>query len=85
MIVPLLVIGTSALSALVPGMPTGTWLAMALGGMTALGAARLHRRADHLRAGGDMLAVPTLRLARFCDDLAVALCVLALLFGVHPF
>ena len=77
--------GLSVLSAFAPGVPAGTVVAMILACVAGFGAVRFHDAADTLAVAGHSEAGSTLRVARFCDDLAVALCVLALLYGVHPF
>ena len=77
--------GLSVLSAFVPNVPGGTVVAMILACVAGFGAVRFHDAADTLAIAGHSEAGSTLRVARFCDDLAVALCVLALLYGVHPF
>ena len=75
----------SVLSTFVPGVPAGTVVAMVLACVAGFGALRFHDAADTLAIAGHSEAGSTLRLARFCDDLAIALCVLALLYAVHPF
>lgn len=80
-----LVLGGSVVSAFVPGMPTGTWVGMTLAALVAAAAARVHERAEGLRLGGAIAAAPVRRVARFLDDLALALALLALLFAVRPF
>ena len=79
-----LLLGLSVLSAFVPGMPGGTVAGMILACVAGYGAVRFHDAADALAIGGDATAGSTLRVARLCDDLAVAFCVLALLYAVHP-
>lgn len=76
--------GLSMLSAFVPGMPSGTAVGMILACVAGYGAVRFHGVADTLAIAGHAAARSTLRVARFCDDLAVALCLLALLYAVHP-
>ena len=75
----------SVLSAFVPGVPGGTAVAMILACVAGYGSVRFHDAADTLAFASHPEAGSTLRVARFCDDLAVALCVLALLYAVHPF
>jgi hypothetical protein len=77
-------LGMSVLSAFVPGMPGGTVAAMILACVAGYGAVRFHSAAKTLSIARHTAAGSTLRAARFCDDLAVALCVLALLYAVHP-
>ena len=77
-------LGLSVLSAFVAGMPVGTSVSMILACVAGFGAVRLHSVADSLTLGGDPAAGSLLRAARFCDDASVALCVLALLYAVHP-
>ena len=77
-------LGLSVLSAFVPNVPGGTVVAMILACVVGYGAVRFHDAADTLSIAGHTEAGSTLRIARFCDDLAVALCVLALLYAVHP-
>ena len=74
----------SVLSAFAPGVPAGTVGSMILACAAGYGAVRFHESAEVLAIGGHPSAHSTLRIARFCDDLAVALCLLALLFAVHP-
>ena len=74
----------SVLSAFVPSVPGGTVASMILACVAGFGAVRFHQAADTLAIAGHAEAGSTLRIARFCDDLAVALCVLALLYAVHP-
>ena len=76
--------GLSVLSAFMPSVPGGTAVAMILACVAGYGAVRFHDAADTLAIAGHTEAGSTLRVARFCDDLAVALCVLALLYAVHP-
>ena len=77
--------GLSVLSAFVPSVPGGTAVSMILACVAGYGSVRFHDAAETLAIAGHSTAVSTLRLARFCDDLAVALCLLALLYAVHPF
>jgi hypothetical protein len=77
-------LGLSVLSAFVPSVPGGTVVAMILACVAGYGSVRFHDAAEALAIAGQAGAGSTLRVARFCDDLAVALCVLALLYGVHP-
>ena len=77
--------GLSVLSAFVPSVPDGTAVSMILACVAGYGSVRFHDAADTLAIAGHTEAGSTLRVARFCDDLAVALCVLALLYAVHPF
>ncbi len=72
----------SAASAFLPGVPAGTAAALSVAALVSLGGGRLHARADLLRVGGDPDALPLLRAARFCDDVALALVLLALLFAL---
>ena len=72
-----------AVSAFVPGVAVGTVVAMVAAAIAGLVAARAHSVADALVLGGEDAAA-VVRLARFCDDLAVALALLALLYAVHP-
>ena len=76
--------GLSVLSAFMPSVPGGTAVAMILACVAGYGAVRFHDAADTLAIGGHTEASSTLQIARFCDDLAVALCLLALLYAVHP-
>lgn len=78
------VMGLSVLSAFVASVPLGTTVAMLLACAAGYGAVRFHVAADSLAIGGDASAGSLLRIARFCDDLSVALCLLALLYAVHP-
>ena len=80
-----LMLGLSVLSAFVPNVPGGTAVAMILACVAGYGSVRFHDAADTLAIAGHPEAGSTVRVARFCDDLAVALCVLALLYAVHPF
>jgi len=77
------VLALCAASAFVPGVAAGTIAAMVAAAIAGLVAARAHAVADALVLGGEN-AAPVVRLARFCDDLAVALSLLALLYAVHP-
>ncbi len=77
-------LGLSVLSAFVPSVPSGTVVAMILACVAGYGSIRFHYAAEALAIAGSAEAGSTLRVARFCDDLAVALCLLALLYGVHP-
>jgi hypothetical protein len=81
-LVSVAVVLTSAVSAFVPGVPVSTVAVMAAAGLVALVATRTHDRADLLRLGGAADATPMLRAARFLDDLALALSLLALLFAL---
>jgi hypothetical protein len=72
--------GASVCSAFLPGMPLQTAVTMALASLVGFLAARLHTHAEAHAAGGGPLAAVLLRNARFYDDVAVALCLLALLF-----
>ncbi len=72
----------SAASAFLPGAPAGTAAALSAAALVSLGAGRLHARADLLRDGGAPDATPLLRAARFCDDVALALVLLALLLAL---
>ncbi len=76
--------GLSVLSAFVPGVPGGMVVAMILACVAGFGAVRFHDAAETLATSGHAEAGSTLRVARFCDDLAVALCILGLLYGIHP-
>ena len=76
--------GLSVLSAFLPSVPAGTAVAMILACVAGYGSVRFHDAAEALAIGGHALAGSRLRAARFCDDLSVALCVLALLYAVHP-
>jgi len=73
------------LGAFVTNVPAGTTASMLLACAAGYGAVRFHSAAEALALGGAPTAPSLLRVARFCDDLAVALCLLALLFGVQPF
>ncbi|MEP6893524.1 MAG: hypothetical protein ABI927_07050 [Gaiellaceae bacterium] len=77
-------LGLSVLSAFVPGVPGGMVAAMIVACVVGLVAVRFHDAADTFAVSEQPEAGTTLRIARFCDDLAVALCVLALLYAVHP-
>ena len=72
----------SIASLLAPGMPTGTAVSMALAALTGLAATRLHERGEWLVANDRPEGPGTVRRARLCDDGAVALCVLAVLYAV---
>lgn len=72
----------SAASLAIPGMPVGTAVAMALAAVIGMRAARLHAAAHAVTLGGGAAAPQLLRAARFCDDAALALCLLAVLFAV---
>jgi hypothetical protein len=74
--------GASVGSAFLPGMPLATAVTMALASLAGLLATRLHTHAEAHGAGGGPLAPVLLRNARFYDDVAVALCLLALLFAL---
>jgi len=78
-------LGMSVLSAFVPSVPAGMVVSMILACVAGFGAVRFHEAADYLSLVGDTTARSTRAIARFCDDLAIALCLLALLYGVHPF
>ncbi len=80
--VPVALFGASICSAFLPGMPLGTAVTMALASLVGFLAARLHALAEAHGAGGGPLAPVLLRNARFYDDVAVALCLLALLFAL---
>ena len=80
-----LLLGLSVLSTFVPSVPGGTAVSMILACVAGYGSARFHDAADTLAIAGHPEAGSTLRVARFCDDLAVAFCALALLYAVHPF
>lgn len=80
--VSIVLFGASVCSAFLPGMPLQTAVAMALASAAGYLAARLHALADAHAAGGSGRAATLLRRARFHDDLAVALCLLALLFSL---
>ena len=77
--------GLGIVGALFASAPAGTTVAMLLACTVGFGAVRFHAAAESLVLGGAPAAASMLRLARFCDDLALALCLLALLFGIHPF
>lgn len=81
-VVSIAVVLASAASAFVPGVPAATAAAMGAAGLVGLAASRMHARAELLRLGGARDAVPAVRAARFCDDLALALSLLALLFSL---
>ena len=70
------------LSLRVPGVPTVTALAMAGAAVVGFWGTRLHETADELGAADHPAADATVRTARLCDDGAVALCVLAVLFAL---
>jgi hypothetical protein len=72
----------SAASLVIPGMPVGTAVAMALAALFGMRAAYLHAASAVVAGGGGDAATPVLRAARFCDDAALALCVLAALFAL---
>lgn len=74
--------GASVGSAFLPGMPLQTAVPMALASLVGVLAARFHALAEAHGAGGGPLAPALLRHARFCDDVACALCLLALLFAL---
>jgi hypothetical protein len=78
-------LGLSVLSAFAPGVPAGTVVAMILACGAGWGSVRFHEAAEELVYADRERASSTLRVARFCDDLALALSVLALLYAVHPF
>lgn len=80
--VTVVLFGASVCSAFLPGMPLQTAVTMALASAAGYLAARLHALADAHAAGGGAQASALLRTARFHDDLAVALCLLALLFSL---
>ena len=94
------VLALCAASAFVPGVALGTIVAMVYYGLQLLSpnyffvamvaaavaglvAARAHAVADALVLGGEN-AAGIVRLARFCDDLAVALSLLAFVYAIHP-
>jgi hypothetical protein len=72
----------SVASLLVPGMPVGTGVGMTLASCAGWASARLDASASHLAAGGAPEAEKIARQARALDDVALALCVLALLFAL---
>lgn len=74
--------GASVCSVFLPGMPLATAVTMALASLAGIVAARLHTHAEAHAAGGGPLAPVLLRNARFYDDVALALCLLALLFAL---
>jgi hypothetical protein len=76
--------GLGLAGAFVANVPAGTTAAMLLACAAGFGAVRCHTAAESLALGGAQSARSMLRVARFCDDLAVALCLLALLYAVHP-
>jgi hypothetical protein len=76
--------GLGVVGAFAANVPVGTTVSMLLACVAGFGAVRLHAAAEALALGGAESARSTLRTARFCDDAAVALCVLALLYAVHP-
>ena len=80
-----LLLGLSVMSTFVPSVPGGTAVSMILACVAGYGSVRFHGAADTLAIAGHPEAGSTLRVARFCDDLSVAFCVLALLYAVHPF
>jgi hypothetical protein len=76
------VLAASVMSIFVPGMPVGAVVAMGMAALVGLAASRLHGKAE-TRAGFEPAgAAETLRVARLCDDGALALCVLAMLFAL---
>ena len=74
--------GASVGSGFLPGMPLQTAATLALAALVGFHAARLHGLAEAHGAGGGSLARVLLRKARFCDDVAVALSLLALLYAL---
>ncbi|MFN0155707.1 MAG: hypothetical protein ACKVUT_15135 [Gaiella sp.] len=80
----MLVVGTALASAFASGATAGVVASMVVAGLAGFGAALLHESADSLRARGSA-APATLRLARVCDDAALAACFSALLFATTPF
>jgi hypothetical protein len=78
------VLAFCVLGAVVPGVPLATVIVMAAAALASLGGLRAHAAAEALARGGAPDAAAVLRTARFCDDLAVALSLLALLYAVHP-
>jgi len=81
-IVAVALFGASVCSAFLPGMPLQTAVTMALAALVGFHAARLHGLAETHGAGGGPLAPVLLRNARFCDDVTLALCLLALLYAL---
>ena len=74
--------GLSVLAAFVPGMPLMTAVTLGFASVVGFGAARLHSLAEVRTAGGAPTARVLLCHARFCDDVAFALCLLALLYAL---
>lgn len=81
-VVAAVLFGASVCSVFLPGMPLATAVTMALASLVGLLSQRLHDLAEAHGAGGGALAPVLLRNARFSDDVAVALCLLALLFAL---
>jgi hypothetical protein len=81
--VSVLITATAVGSALVPGVALGVVVSMGLAGLAGLFAARLHTYADEHRLHG-LQAPATTRLARFCDDAALACCCSALRYAASP-
>ncbi len=79
-----LVTSTALASVFVPGATVGVVASMTMAGLAGLSAALLHEGVDTLRLRGQG-APASLRLARFCDDLALACCFAAVLFATTPF
>ena len=78
-------LGLSVMSAFVPSVSLGTVVSMILACVAGFSAIRFHDAADTLAVAGAAEVGSMQRVARFCDDLAIALCVLALLYAVRPF
>ena len=76
------VLAAAGMSLFVPNVPVGTAVTMALAAIVGMAATRLHAHAEARAAFERALASETLRRARFCDDAALALCVLAVLFAL---
>lgn len=78
----LALLSMSAISIALGTVPVGTIVAMTLAATVGLLAVRFHGAAEALELGGSPDAKPVLRTARWFDDAALALCVLALLFAL---
>jgi hypothetical protein len=72
----------SVMSLFAPNVPIGTAVAMGMAALVGMAAVRLHANGERLVACDDPAGPSAIRMARLCDDGAVALCVLATLYAV---
>lgn len=69
---------------LAPRVPLGAVVALLAAALVGLGAVRLVIAAEILAPSRRNTAAVVLRVARFCQDLTLALFLLAVLYTVHP-